>query len=137
MSDYSVIGRAQDANRQPVVGFRAHVYRAAGRMGSEEHLADGRTDAGGRFSLRIAESALSGMARRLRRPPQVLLKLIDPSDRVVLTSRPHPIEWQLEYRIYLGATTVAPDAPDIYAHAIRLLRRGPATRTIRLRPRPA
>ena len=70
MPDYSVIGRVLDARRAPVVGYRVHVYRAAGRFGSEEHLTDGLTDAGGRFTLRIADEALSGIAQRFHRSPK-------------------------------------------------------------------
>ena len=119
MSDYSVIGRVIDRDHRPVAGYRVHVYRAGGRLGAEEHLTDGPTDEGGRFSLRIPEAALAGIGKRLRRSPVVLVKLIDRSYREVLTSRPHPIDWQLEYRVYLGGSEAAPGAPDIYAHGMR------------------
>lgn len=119
MADFSVIGRVIDAHRNPVVGYRAHVYRAAGTLGSDEHLVDGLTDDGGRFSLTIPHAALAGLSARLGRAPQVLLKLVDPSDRTVLTSRAHPIDWQLEYRVYLGGGQGLPDPPDLYAHGIR------------------
>jgi len=55
----------------------------------------------------------------LGRSPRLFLALHDAKGQPVMTTRPHPIEWQLEFRIYLGGGRRVEHAPDLYKSGIR------------------
>lgn len=116
---YSIIGRIIDAKHAPVAGLQVRAVAAAGVVGSDTALGETTSDDGGRFSLSIDPEKMGGGLAHLGRTPRVHLELRDRADAPVLTTRAQAIEWQLEFRIYLGGGTAAANAPDLYKAGIR------------------
>jgi len=114
----SIVGRIIDAKQAPVPGLHIRARVAAKLVGGDQTLGETSSDAGGRFALAVDSEGTKGLLAHFGRTPNVQLHLSDAAGHEVLTTRPHPIEWQLEYRIYLGGGTAVAHAPDLYKAGI-------------------
>jgi len=116
---HSIVGRVIDAQQRPVPGIKLQAIPKGDLTGPPPVLGEAVSDGGGRFSFPIEEASLASRLAHLGRNPPVRLRVLDASGQEIFTTRAHPIDWQLEFRIYLGGGSKVPDAPNLYAKGIR------------------
>ncbi len=114
MEEYSIVGRVIDHDQEPVGGLTVLIYHKSEITHRPHEVGATTTDADGRFELTLDPERTGGLSVRLKHPPQLHLVLKDATGRKILTSRSVPIDWQLEYRVYLGGGKREPTAPDLY-----------------------
>jgi hypothetical protein len=115
MEEYSIVGRVIGHDHAPVADLVVEVRRPTELRRTEEVVGETRTGPDGRFELVLDRRKAGGMLARLGESVPIRIVLRDAQRREIMITRPIPIDWQLEYRFFLGGGKKEPGTPDPYS----------------------